>query len=222
MNGSSALSPRPAIDHIRKPQILRAAAEVITERGLTATRIADVAARAGTSTSAVLYWFRSREELLTEALTADEVDFDRMLEARLDGLGTAWAKLAAIIDATAGSVDLSLWIELWSRSLHDPESRRERRRLDQGWRGRIASVVAEGQAVGEFAAEIDAASFAISLAALMDGLSVQVTLGDPDVSPAAMLAICTEYSEQQLGVRLGAHGGSDEDDRELLVEGERA
>ena len=196
------MSPRPAIDHIRKPQILRAAAEVITERGLASTRIADVAERAGTSAPTVLYWFRSREQLLTEALTADEVDFDAMLEARLEGLDTARAKLAAIVEATAGAVDLSLWIELWSRSLHDPESGRERRRLDQSWRGRIASVVEEGQVLGEFAAEVDAANFAISLAALMDGLSVQVTLADPDVSPAVMLAICTEYSEQQLGVQL--------------------
>ena len=41
------MTPRPAIDHIRRPQILRAAAEVITERGLSATRIADVAAQGG-------------------------------------------------------------------------------------------------------------------------------------------------------------------------------
>ena len=214
------MSPRPAIDHIRKPQILRAAAEVITERGLTSTRIADVAARARTSPPAVLYWFESREQLLTEALTADEVDFDAMLEARLEGLDTARAKLAAIVDATAGAVDLSLWIELWSRSLHDPQSGRERRRLDQSWRGRIASVVEEGQIQGEFDPEVDAASFAISLAALMDGLSVQVTLGDPDVSPAAMLAICIEYSEQQLGVQLIAPGSGDEDKQELLLQGE--
>ena len=220
MNGSSALSPRPAIDHIRKPQILRAAAEVITERGLAATRIADVAERAGTSTSAVLYWFESREQLLSEALTADEVDFDAMLEARLENLDSARAKLAAVIDATVGAVDMSLWIELWSRSLHDPASRRERRRLDQGWRGRIASVVEEGQALGEFAAEVDAARFAISLAALMDGLSVQVTLADPDVLPATMLAICSEYAEQQLGIRLDARRGHSEDRHGLLVEGE--
>jgi AcrR family transcriptional regulator len=48
------LSPRPQIDHIRKPQILAAAAEVIAERGLASTRIADVAERAGTSAPAVL------------------------------------------------------------------------------------------------------------------------------------------------------------------------
>jgi len=49
------MSPRPQIDHIRKPQLLGAAAEVISERGVEGTRIADVAERAGTSPPAVLY-----------------------------------------------------------------------------------------------------------------------------------------------------------------------
>ena len=43
------MSPRPSIDHIRRPQILAAAAEVIAERGVAATRIADVAERSGVS-----------------------------------------------------------------------------------------------------------------------------------------------------------------------------
>src|SRR5262249_50291658 len=78
LNGSSVfgarrdgVSPRPQIDHIRRPQLLRAAADVIVERGLASTRIADVAERAGTSPPAVLYWFRSKDELLAEALTVD-------------------------------------------------------------------------------------------------------------------------------------------------------
>ena len=50
------MSPRPNIDHIRRPQILAAAAEVIAERGVAGTRIADVAARSGVSPPAVLYW----------------------------------------------------------------------------------------------------------------------------------------------------------------------
>jgi AcrR family transcriptional regulator len=69
------LSPRPQIDHIRKPQILAAAAEVIAERGVASTRIADVAERAGTSSGTILYWFGSKDELLAEALTGDEERF---------------------------------------------------------------------------------------------------------------------------------------------------
>lgn len=200
------MSPRPAIDHIRKPQILRAAAEVITERGLTATRIADVAERAGTSAPAVLYWFESREQLLTEALTADECEYGENLDAHLAGLPSSRARLLAILEASATDGDLSLWIELWCRSLHDDECSRERRRLDQAWRARIAAVVVEGQGAGEFDAAIDAGELAIKLAALADGLAVQTTLADPDVPPERMLEICVEYAEVELGAKLTETG----------------
>lgn len=196
------MSPRPAIDHIRKPQILRAAAEVITERGLAATRIADVAERAGTSAPAVLYWFDSREQLLTEALIADEREFGTDLTALLAPLESARAKLLALLEKTASDGDLSLWIELWARSLHDEESREQRRRLDLEWRERIASIVREGQEAGEFAAEADADAFAVEFAALIDGLGVQVTLADPDVPLARMLDACVAFAEARLGANL--------------------
>ena len=43
------VSPRPRLDHVRRPAILAAAAEVIRERGLEHTRVSDVAERVGTS-----------------------------------------------------------------------------------------------------------------------------------------------------------------------------
>ena len=73
------MSPRPQIDHIRRPQLLAAAADVIAERGLAGTRIADVAERVGTSSAAILYWFSSKDELLAEALIADEERFAQEL-----------------------------------------------------------------------------------------------------------------------------------------------
>ena len=79
------MSPRPQIDHIRRPQLLAAAADVIAERGLAGTRIADVAERVGTSSAAVLYWFSSKDELLAEALIADEERFaDELVTALAD------------------------------------------------------------------------------------------------------------------------------------------
>ena len=53
------------------------------------TRIADVAERAGTSPPAVLYWFETREQLLTAALIADEEAFAGALGERLAGVGIA-------------------------------------------------------------------------------------------------------------------------------------
>ncbi len=214
------MSPRPAIDHIRRPQILRAAAEVITERGFAATRVADVAARAGTSAPAVLYWFESREQLLSEALTADEVEFDTLLDSRLEGLRSSKAKLAAILRVTAEQIDMSLWIELWARSLHDAASAAERLRLDKAWRNRIATVVEEGQVAGELDEQLDGNDFAFRLAALMDGLSVQVTLADPSASASRMLEACVEFTEQALGLELD-QDLQDTRGREPLAEGGR-
>jgi AcrR family transcriptional regulator len=196
------VSPRPAIEHIRKPQILRAAAEVITEKGMNATRIADVAERAGTSAPAVLYWFDSREQLLTEALTADEVTFALELERRLEAIPTAAGKLRHLIEASSHDGDLSLWIELWARSLHDPESAADRQRLDDAWRERIAAVVAEGQVRGEFKSAIAPSRAAVRLATVIDGMAVQVTLRDREVDADRMAADCIEIAEQMLGADL--------------------
>lgn len=198
------MSPRPAIDHIRKPQILRAAAEVITEKGMGATRIADVAERAGTSAPAVLYWFETREQLLSEALIADEITFALELERRLEAIPSAAGKLRHLIEASTYAGDLSLWIELWAHSLHDEASAAERQRLDDMWRERIAAVVSEGQATGEFSGAIAPGEAALRLASLIDGMGVQVTLRDRDLDAERMAADCIEMAELMLGADLGA------------------
>lgn len=196
------MSPRPAIDHIRKPQIIKAAAEVITERGLAATRIADVAERAGTSPPAVLYWFESREQLLNEALTADEGSFAADLDERLRLLPNASARLREVIVASSTDGDLSLWIELWARALHDEPSRVARQRLDEEWRRRIAAIVEEGQAAGEFESGVDAGEAAVAIATVIDALAVQVTLEDPAVSSERMMEICIDFVAGMLDAEL--------------------
>ena len=201
------MSPRPTIDHIRKPQILRAASEVITERGLVATRIADVAARAGTSAPAVLYCFSNREELLHEALIADEGAFQESLDKRLEQLPDSTARLQELIVESATDGDLSLWIELWARSLHDERSREARQRLDDNWRRRIALVIEEGLGSGEFERAVEPHEAAVALASLMDALATQVTLKDASVTCERMIEICFGFADWLLGARLSEPGG---------------
>ena len=69
----SGMAPR--LTRQRRQQILDAAALVIAERGLCDTRVADIGARAGVSAALVLYYFGSKDRLLTEALTAAEDRF---------------------------------------------------------------------------------------------------------------------------------------------------
>ena len=185
------MSPRPSNAHVRRPAILNAAAEVISERGVSNTRISDVAERAGTSAPGVLYWFPSKDALLVEALTfADDRFYDSLTE-ELEGLGSASERLARLVELwpSDGDGETVLWMELWVRALRDPQVARTRARLDRRWRDALADVIREGQASGEFGGD-DAEDLALLLGALMDGYAIQLALGDPDVTTELVRRHC--------------------------------
>ena len=195
------MSPRPQIDHIRKPQILAAAAQVIAERGLASTRIVDVAERAGTSPPAVLYWFGSKDDLLTDALIVDEDRFYGAMTERLAALEHPRDRLRLLVDACAAEYDWTLWMELWTRALRDRGAADARQRLDDRWRDQIAEVIRGGQHAGAFA-QIDADAAAAIIAAVLDGLAVQMTLGDPALSAHRMRDLTVSTAELLLGCEL--------------------
>ena len=201
------MSPRPSIDHIRRPQILAAAAEVIAERGVAATRIADVAERSGVSPPAVLYWFDSKEKLLAEALTADDDRFYEELGERLDEAATPAERMVALIETAAGDGDFALWMELWTWALRDAELRAARERFDSRWRAAIEAVVAEGVTAGEFGSSVDPAQAALAIAALIDGLTVQAALGDPEVSVPRLTETVLASAERLLEAELPTRAG---------------
>jgi len=195
------MSPRPQVDHIRKPQILSAAVEVIAERGVESTRIADVAEAAATSPAGVLYWFESRDKLLAAALTFAEDSFYAQLGDRLAELNNPRDRFVALIDSAIGGQDWVLWIELWTRSLRDPDLARARQRLDDRWRAEIKAILLAGVASGDFEV-VDTERVTLELAALIDGLAVQTAMGDELVSPPIMREICLDVAERVLGTTL--------------------
>jgi AcrR family transcriptional regulator len=208
MEEAGSLSPRPQLDHIRRPQILSAAAEVIAERGVASTRIADVAERVGTSAPAVLYWFGSKDELLAEALTVEEDAFYEVITERLAELSGPRQQLRLLIEACAGQYDWTLWMELWTRALRDRGVLAARQRLDERWRGEIARLVRAGRDAGDF--EIaDPDEAASIIASLIDGLAVQATLGDPAVSSERMRDLTVHVAELVLGAELPPLGRTD-------------
>jgi AcrR family transcriptional regulator len=181
---------------------------VIAERGVAATRVADIAERCEVSPPAVLYWFGSKEQLLAEALVADDDRFYEELRERLEAAGSASERLTALFEAAAeGAHDFALWLELWNQALRDEQMRKARESFDARWRGEIEAIVREGQNAGEFGAA-DPALVALSLSALIDGLTVQVALGDPELSDRRLLEAVTTSAERLLECKLAtARGG---------------
>jgi AcrR family transcriptional regulator len=200
------MSPRPNIDHIRRPQILAAAAEVIAERGISASRVADIAERAGTSTSAVLYWFGSKEGLLAEALTWEDDLFYEQVTKLLAEAETPPQRLITLIEASSSGGGWTLWMELWGRALRDPGAADAREKGDIRWRETIAEVVRDGCESGDFKAE-DPDYVALTLSALLDGLAVQVTLDDPEVTAERMMEIGRRSAASMVSCELPESSG---------------
>jgi AcrR family transcriptional regulator len=211
------MAARPAPSHGRRTEILEAATRVIAERGLGETRIVDVAERAGTSAALVLYYFESKDRLLTEALTYADDRFYVETVRELTGRRGAWERLELLIDRSfpdpdpAGATlsEWRLWVEMWSRALRDPLVARKRQDLDERWRSAIAEVVRDGQGAGDFPAAVDADAFAFRLTCLIDGLAVQALLGDPAATPAAVRRAATAMAEGELGQTASEAGSSD-------------
>jgi len=197
------MSPRPRLDHVRRPALLAAAAAVIRERGLENVRVSDVAERADTSAASVLYYFASKAELLKEALTSAEEDYYEELDGDLAGLDSARDRLVRIVagGAADGDYDSALWMELWARALRDPDLAATRAELDDRWRRTIAEVVAYGQDRGEFG-PADPETFALVLGALLDGLAVQIALNDSQVTAGRARELGLAFAERELQCEL--------------------
>jgi AcrR family transcriptional regulator len=189
----------------RREQMLRAALEVIVERGYAETRIADVAERAGTSPALVIYYFKTRDQLLTEAIGYSEDAWYAAGVQRLETIPTAAGQLTELIamtclpdDDPAPRSEWLLWLDLWALSPRNAGVAAVRRKFDERWRQAIRTIVLAGQEAGEFA-PVDADDFAVTLSSLLDGIAVQIALEDPDVQPQRAFELVMRFAAGQLG-----------------------
>jgi AcrR family transcriptional regulator len=194
----------------RHQEILTAAAKVITERGLAETRISDIADRAGVSPGLILYYFESKDRLLSDALTYTNDRFYLETSRELRRIPDARSQLDRFIQLSVPGLlpeferleEWALWIEIWVRALRDAEMAKDREVLDKRWRTQIADIVRRGQETGEFPVPDDAHDLALRLGALIDGLAIQVLMNDSDVTPARMREVCMEVAARELGFEL--------------------
>jgi AcrR family transcriptional regulator len=188
----------------RREQMLRAALEVIQERGYPDSRIADVAERAGTSPALVIYYFKTKDQLLTEAIRFSEDTWYEAGTARMAAIPAAAGRLEEIVAmSTLPEADAEpntswvLWLDLWAQAARHPEVASVRQKFDERWRETISTLVVEGQEAGEFG-PVDPAEFALLFSAMLDGLAVQIALNDPSVDAVKAFELCMRFAASQL------------------------
>lgn len=196
------MPPRRRLEDVRRPQILAAAADLLTEEGMSSVRVADVAERAGTSATTVIYYFGTKADLFEQAIAEADDAFYAGLRTDVERLGSGTDRLAWLI-VRSSSIDWLLWMDLWVYSRRHPELHEAHRRFDRRFRGVIADTIRHGQERGEFA-DADADEVSVRLGSLMRGLAVHVALGEYDVTAAQMIDHCLYAAAQELGCERAA------------------
>ncbi|MGC4983145.1 TetR family transcriptional regulator [Streptomyces sp. NBC_00659] len=186
-----------------REEVLAAAMEMIAERGLEKLTMAALGREVGMSSGHLLYYFRTKDELLLRTLEWSEgrlgAERGRLLAAR----GTARERLDAYVDLYVpdGHRDphWTLWLEVWNHSQNADDDARERQAAIEGaWHRDLVALLAEGVSRGEFR-PVDADRFGARLRALMDGFSIHVAIGLRGTSRDQVLSHVKEFLDASLG-----------------------
>jgi AcrR family transcriptional regulator len=194
------VSPRPSVEGIRRDEILRAACAVIVERGYAATRVSDIARLSGTSSASVYYYFKTKHNVLTEALAfAGRRAYAEHQEA-LEAIAGMSDRLVRLVDwqipEGKGRDNWTMWLEVWNEATRRRDVREAQEVAYRAWLEALEEVIAAGVAAGEFR-PVDAKDFAATLAALVDGFGIQVLAGT-SLTPKRMRSLIVRFLRDQL------------------------
>jgi AcrR family transcriptional regulator len=191
----------------RRAELLAAAKQVVLERGLSHTRVADVADATNVSGGLIHYHFATKDILLTEMLRT-EAEHDIAKARRLaGGPGSAVERLDRVmrefVPTTRNDQTWVLWIDAWGAGLRDDALRQISEELDEAWRAMLESVIVDGVRSGEFKCA-DPQAVADRMSALLDGMGLRVTLQRPGMNRKQMIEHARVIAEMELGLEPGS------------------
>ena len=183
---------RSSDSEARRSEFAEAAWRTIAARGLDAATVREVARGAGASTGRLVHYFRSKDELMLEALR----HAGRVVRRRMNALLAERRGLAALEGLLRDALPLDdarraewrFWLAYWARAASEPALAAEQQRRIGVWRSMLARVLGEAQATGELALGVDVAFEAEAIMALVDGLGQQA-LFDPEHMTPERLAL---------------------------------
>ncbi|MFB9516561.1 TetR/AcrR family transcriptional regulator [Streptomyces purpureus] len=182
--------------------MLAAAMDTIAERGLDGLTMAGLGRQVGMSSGHLLYYFRTKDELLLQTLEWSEAQLGAERSALLSRQAPVRERLAAYVDLYVpdGPRDphWTLWLEVWNRSQNaDADARARQAAIEGAWHRDLVALLAEGLSRGELR-PVDPDRYAARLRALLDGFSVHVAVGIPGTGREQVLAHVREFLQDTL------------------------
>ncbi len=210
-------TPEAAAAPRRRGEILAAAERVFQAHGYAATTIEAVADAAGVAKGSVYNYFKSKRELFYEVLA----DVVRQAETETGGVLanarlSAQEKLSGLLDHWCQRTGYyqrygRLLLEFWANAARDERRSELAGRLRQMyvyWHERMAALLRQGVAAGEFATGFDPDVAASMLMGLLDGIQIQSIL---DVGVSLDAAFLEEMKRTILaGLTASAAGAGDD------------
>ena len=185
-----------------REDVLAAVMTTVAERGLDGLTMAGLGREVRMSSGHLLYYFRTKDELLLQTLEWSEARLGTERRALLTAPGGARERLDAYIAlyVPEGHRDphWTLWLEVWNRSQDaDDDARARQAAIEDAWHRDLVELLADGIARGDFRA-VDTGRAATRLRALLDGFSVHVTVGIPGTGREQVLDQVRRYVDETL------------------------
>ncbi|PRH77809.1 transcriptional regulator [Streptomyces solincola] len=186
-----------------REELLAAAMAMIADRGLDGLTMAALGREVGMSSGHLLYYFRTKDELLLQTLEWSEGRLGGERSALLSrGTVPVRERLLAYVELYVpdGPRDphWTLWLEVWNRSQYaDADARDRQGAIERAWHRDLVALLAEGISRGELR-RVDPDRTAARLRALLDGFSVHVAVGIPGAGREAALAHVREFVDDTL------------------------
>ncbi|MGW4204638.1 TetR/AcrR family transcriptional regulator [Streptomyces sp. NPDC004726] len=185
-----------------RESVLAAAMATIAESGLDSLTMAGLGREVGMSSGHLLYYFRTKDELLLRTLEWSEgrlgVERGELLSRQTPAAERLDAYVELYVPDGPRDPHWILWLEVWNRSQSaDDEARQRQAAIEGAWHRDLVALLAEGISRGEFR-RVDADRFATRLRALLDGFSVHVAVGLPGAGRERSLAHVSEFLTESL------------------------
>jgi AcrR family transcriptional regulator len=160
---------------VRREELVEAALTVISSLGYEAATIRSIAEAAGASPSSVHYYFASREELLIAAFEYHNRRFVERINEQLEDSDSPRERLMTLVRMCfppddSSDTEWALIMEVMQRAARNSAIKAASDRGNHEWIERIAGIIREGVASGEFRAGLDPSVIAVEFSALVDGL----------------------------------------------------
>jgi AcrR family transcriptional regulator len=158
-----------------RDRVLRAAMDIIVERGLDRLRLAEIARRTKMSEGHVLYYFGTKDRILIETLVWSEAGVTERRRAAIGAAEPGWDQLRVFVDhylpRDFEDPVWALWVESWARRHVEGRAAPLRETADV-WESDLVAILERGALAGAFGPAPP--TFTKRVIALMNGFSVEV------------------------------------------------